>query len=152
MYVDTECFLGPSIVEVYAEDVFVTTDDAVIDVSGKDGDSGGQLVFAAAQIHGRVFLRANGGDGIAGTDGEEGKPGEDGTCEKPPTYASSTCATSGGDGGNGGTIVVRSSPSAGIAVHGGAGGRKGIGIEPHPDGQPWPTTCIEKIPLDCWHG
>ena len=131
--------------------VAATLTGGVLDASGREGESGGELLVSAARIRGTKLL-ARGGDGAAGpngTDGQNGSGGANGRNGKcgAGSYQSAhagadgspgtdgTNGSNGGDGGNGGNIyivslasnIIQTDVSGGNAGQSGVGGRGGRG-------------------------
>ncbi len=132
--------------------VTASTIGGTIDVSGDNGEDGGQLLLATARVSGTRIL-ANGGDGLNGKRGRDGRnggngaDGSSGSCKGFGGWRKAQAGsnaqdgtngkdgTNGGDGGDGGTIYlvslnesfVQPAVYGGTAGVGGEGGREGRG-------------------------
>lgn len=132
--------------------VTASTVGGTVNVSGKSGENGGQLLIAAGRIIGTRIL-ASGGNGPKGQNGRDGNNGSNGgnghngSCEGFGGWRSATAGAAGTNGtdgangadgrngGNGGTVYlialnqpgVQPDINGGTAGVGGEGGRAGRG-------------------------
>jgi len=126
--------------------VTASTAGGTVNVTGKPGNNGGQLLIAAGRIIGTRIL-ASGGNGLKGQNGRDGSAGSNGgngrsgsckgfggwrTAHAGGNGTDGTDGTNGGGGGNGGNggavyLIALNQPGVQPDVNGGAAGVGGEG-------------------------